>query len=105
MGNNPNELRQRLTLQIQKRNIERIANDTEEEHNMMKQSYSYQIAKKHFDEETKHVQSKIKLIQKRNQELRRAYDECKKEEGYLKNEYDQLIRQASQQYPRRSHFK
>ena len=110
-ASNPKQIELKLTKDIQEKNLQRIttleklAQDFEYIHKLMQQTNACLVASKHFNEEQKHIQNKIRQINKYNQELRKAYDESKKDEQKLKNAYDQLINQANHRYPRRQFCK
>eukprot|EP01083_Nonionella_stella_P178140 628452_1 len=103
----PNELRENLTKQIQKVNMNRIiildklSNELEALYSAMKRADCLQINRKHCDEERKMVEKRIKHIQKRHQDLKKALQQSEKQEKKLKDEYRSLLTRVRLTYPRK----
>jgi len=105
-NDDPTEERNRLTLAIQKLNVDRIeilekyAEETESMMDQLQRLNASKLAQKHVGEEFKHCLERLKAIRARNEALRRSLDEAVESERRVRRNYQAVLEQTKQRYPR-----
>merc|ERR1712154_380768 len=104
-GENAEEIKMKLIEQIRKKNklrmdaLQQIHDETNKEYKIEQSVMMHQMTKKFNDKMAEHIMSKIRNIQKKNQDLRKALAQSEKEEVVLQRQAQTLRKQVSEKYP------